>query len=137
MMYYILQGFLFYTTLYVFTYNIVEKNKVQEYLQQNNITFSYYLLINLLVVVKRVLVEELLLRWLLYNKICSYFFSKNIALIIYTTVSYLLLKGKFVSHVDKLIWISQLIIHAYIYKSTDTLYCSIIVGIYGNMLRFF
>ncbi len=134
-MYYILQGFLFYTTLYIFTYNSVEKNKVQDYLHQNNITFSYYLLINLLVVAKRVLVEELLLRWLLYNKICSYFFSENTALIIYTTVGYLLLKDKFVSYADKLIWVCQLVIHAYIYKSTDALYSSIIVGIYGNTIR--
>ena len=135
-MYYILQGFLFYTTLYIFTYNSVEKNKVQDYLHQNNITFSYYLLINLLVVVKRVLIEELLLRWLLYNKICAYFFSKFISLILYTLISYYLIKGNFVSHIDKFVWICQLVLHIHIYESTGTLWSSITVGIYGNIIKY-
>ena len=139
--YYTFQGILFYTTLYIFTLILIspedkiEKNKVKDYLHQNNITFSYFLFINLLTVIKRVLLEELILRWFLYNKVCSYFFTQNTALIVYTIVSYLLIKNTFVSFVDKLIWISQLLIHAYIYKSTSSLYSSIIVGIYGNMLR--
>jgi len=136
MMYYVLQGFVFYSMLYIATYNVVEKNKINEYLQQNNIMFSYYLLVNLLVVIKRVLLEELLLRWFLYNKVCSYFFSQTISLILYTILSFLLLKGNLVSHTDKFIWICQLVLHVYIYKSTGSLFSSIIVGIYGNMLRF-
>ncbi len=141
MMYYTLQGILFYTMLYIITNytnnSLVEKNKVNQYLQENGISFTRYFIISLLSIIKRVIVEELFLRWIIYNKICSSIFSQNIGIIIYMIIGYLFIQNKLYFFIDKLIWLIQLALHLYIYKSTDTLLCPIIVGIYGCMIKLF
>jgi len=141
MMYYTLQGILFYTMLYVITNYVnnssTEKDKVNQYLQQNGISFTRYFIISLLPIIKRVIIEELFLRWIIYHKICSSIFSQNTGIIVYIIIGYLFIQNKLYFFVDKLIWLIQLALHLYIYKSTGTLWCPIIVGIYGCMIKLF
>lgn len=135
--YYTLQGVLLQSMIFVvvehYTNNI--QNRV-ELLQKEGIPIAKYYAITFLSSVIASLIEELIIRYLYYNKICTFFFSSNTSILIaYFSLLFLFTRYHQLTIIPTIIYLIQAGLYVYLYQTTGTLLSPILINAFGRLFR--
>ncbi len=131
---YILQGILIHTIIIA----IVEyfTDQFMNKLDTLNVSLLRYITVTLLTSIPQAIVEEFILRYVMYNKLFGYIFSDQmIALGVYLFGTFLFTRWLQLSISTTCIYMIHTGVYIYLYESTGTIVSPIIVNVYGRLFR--
>ncbi len=131
---YILQGILIHTIIIA----IVEyfTDQFMNRLDTLNVSLLRYISVTLVQSIPQAIVEEFILRYVMYNKLFGYIFSDQmIALGVYLFGTFLFTRWLHLSISVSCIYIVHTCVYIYLYESTGTIVSPIIVNVYGRLFR--
>ena len=131
---YILQGILIHTIIIA----IVEyfTDQFMNKLDTLNVSLLRYITVTLLQSIPQAIVEEVILRYVMYNKLFGYIFSDQmIALGVYLFGTFLFTRWLHLSISVSCIYMVHTCVYIYLYESTGTIVSPIIVNVYGRLFR--